>query len=156
MNQTIRAAKAVHAALLALPLTLCMVSAAQAQNSNSTGMQRVEVSGRYAQMPRTDVTKVCPNIARSLQRSLAREVNLSGQTGIVDVKFTLRGDTVTSVRASNGPNEYHFPVKRAVRYLNCNGDASSEQAYHFKIAFAHDDDASQNGGSAMALLLPGN
>lgn len=156
MFKKIQAAKAANAALLALPMTFCMVAAAQAQSSSSTDMQRVEVSGRHAQLPRTDVAKSCPGIARTLQRSLAREMYLSGQAGIVDVNFTLRGDAVTSVRPSNGPNEYHFAVKRAVRNLNCNGDAANEQAYHFKIAFVHDDDASGEGGSAVALLLPGN
>lgn len=155
MFKKIQAATAANAALLALPMTFCMVAAAQAQSSSrSTDMQRVEVSGRHAQEPRTDVSASCPGIAGSLQRSLSRVVYLEGRSGIVDVDFTLRGDDVEAVKSKGGPSEYHGAIRRAVRGLNCSHAGATEQPYRFQIAFVHEDDLPAGNRSTVAVLLP--
>ena len=152
-KKTHQAAMAAKAALLALPMSLLMAAPAQAQNS-SADMQRVEVTGRHAQLPRTDVSKSCPGIAAALQRSLARVVYLEGRTGTVDVDFTLRGDDVALVKSSGGPSEYHGPIRRAVRALDCGDAGATEQPYRFQIAFVHEDDLPAGSSSTVAVVLP--
>lgn len=135
------ASKFSRSLLLALPLTLCgtlALAAPPAQEPTQqqtqalrSDLQRVEVSGHR---PRLDVRAACPRADQVIQESLASVLAREGEAGLSTVKFKLKGDRITEVSTSGGPNSYRQAVRSAVRQLDCTGSAE-EQTFSFQIKF---------------------
>ena len=138
----------ITATLLALPLSLAAGTAAAAPDAD---LSRVEVQGQQlARISRTDVHRVCTHMDSTLQERLARAWFNNQMEGEVRVQFQLQAGEITEVSTRGGPFQYHQDIRRAVRYLDCQADASATQRFAFIVAFKADDDDS--GQMKMAFL----
>ncbi len=137
----------ITAALAALPLGL-LANAALAQ---SPDLSRVEVAGKQLpKLSRTDVHKVCTHMDSTMQQQLARAWFSNLTEGEVRVQFQLQGGEITEVTTRGGPWLYHRDIRRAVRYLECQTDASATQQFAFVVAFKESDETP--GEMKLALL----
>lgn len=133
--------------LAALPL-----SSALAQSKDD--LSRVEVSGQKLQpVTRFDVSKACPDVAKSLQESLARVAYLEGSAGVVKVSFQLTGEQIDTIKASDGPFEYRRATRRAMYDVACKDGSGQPQRFSFIVSF-NNPHLSGDTGQRVALLSP--
>ncbi len=138
---------AIAAGLVAsLPLLLTALPAAA---QTSTGLKRVEISGR-ADPVRADVFSACPDVSAQLQQSLKRVQYRVGREAELQVDFRLDGKAVVDVSTSGGPFEYRGHTRRAVAQLSCAADGQAQQHYRFIVAFLNERDE-DGGGQRIAL-----
>ena len=136
--------------LSALPMTLFTLPA-QAQTA-AADLQRVEVSGRTLPLvTRFDVHSVCPDVATSLQDSLAAIAYREDVRSQVRVDFRLTGNRIEAVDSHRGTLAYRQAARRAVRQLACADASGQPQQFSFLISFNRPGDET-NRSSMVAVL----
>lgn len=85
--------------------------------------QQVEIRG--TPLPRTDVRALCPGIDAELGDALAAVARQVARPAVVDVRFDLQQGTVGEVCTGEGPAPYRRALRRAVRSLQCDAQASA-------------------------------
>lgn len=140
--------KITTAAVIAVSALLASVPAL-AQSKDD--LSRVEVSGQKLQpVTRFDVSKACPDVAKTLQESLARTAYVEGATATVKVSFQLMGDQMDSIKASGGLFEYRKATRRAMYGVDCKDGSGQPQRFSFIVSFNNPD--MDGSGQRVALL----
>lgn len=130
---------------------LFAVLAAGAAQASPDDLQRVEITGRRpGELVRTDVSATCPDVERTLTRYLGRAQYMQGVEGLSTVSFRLNGSKVSEARQDRGPRVYDAEVRRALRNLQCQGEAR-DTLYVMQISFRNFP-SSDDMGNRIALL----
>lgn len=125
-------AAASRATLLATTLAACLNGTAWAQTATP---QTVEVSARAAQVPRTDVSTLCPGIHEELAERLAAAAREIRTAGTVTVRMDIDGPRVHALRAQGSVPAHNHAVRRAMFGLACSNGAAGRQAAVFQVRF---------------------
>ncbi len=138
-------------ALSALSMTLFTLPA-HAQSA-SADMQRVEVNGRALPMvTRFDVHAVCPDMASSLQGSLAKVAYDEEVSALVRVNFRLTGNKIEAIQPEKGTLTYRQAARRAVSRLDC-ADARNAQPQQFSFLISFNEQDEETGRPSMVAVL---
>ncbi|MDI4633974.1 hypothetical protein J7U46_13025 [Pelomonas sp. V22] len=137
----------IKSLLVALPLSIVSTLTLAAPQDE---LKRVEVSGRQEGGVRTDVKTSCPGIAAVLQKKLSPVWEMTQETGLIRVDFTLDAQGVHGIQ-SKGANTYRDSIRRAMRDLECTGAGTQPQHYAFNIHVVSPDKL--HPGNQVALLI---
>ncbi len=123
--------------------TLCSVASAQ------TSLPQVDISAhRTPQLPRVDVSKVCP----SYDKQLAETISLPPVEQPVDmlVRFQLSEGTMQQVdlRRATWDVDVRREIRRAMHRVDCHSDGQANQSFAFILRVVPE---SEGGTQAVAL-----
>lgn len=135
-------------ALLALSALLSAPSWAQGEVLSPVEVQPTKL--------RTDVQRSCPRVAQQLQEGLELAVTRHLVEGSFPVYFELRGNQVVSSTVKRAPTNFRPTLRRVVKNLDCQDQASADQPqrFGFILDISLEDSSPQRGGAQrMAIAL---